>query len=167
MSGQIVDDINRIGLSATGARLFIDCASLDDEALYTCVAENEFSRVSTHTKLNIIKPAALNAAVAAAAAEAAAASAADETNDLLDNASPASSGSSSLVATASTSSSGSANAPNKSNDAKMSPLELIAARREQEVAEKALAAIPQCLSGRAQATGKLIAHTFLITISRR
>lgn len=153
MGGQLVDDTNRIGLSATGARLFIDCASLDDEAIYTCVAENEFSRVSTHTKLNIIKPAALQAVIAEAEAEAEA-----ETNDLLDNSSPASSSSStSKIATIREKTTGAKRASNNNNEDEASALDLIAARREQEAAEKALSAIPQCLSqrGQAQATGKL------------
>lgn len=28
-----------------------------DEAVYTCVAENVFNRISSHTKLNLLKPA--------------------------------------------------------------------------------------------------------------
>lgn len=51
-----VDDVNRIALSSTRSRLFIDCADDLDEAVYTCVAENAFSRISSHTKLNLIKP---------------------------------------------------------------------------------------------------------------
>lgn len=56
-----VDDVNRIALSTTRSRLFIDCADYIDEAVYTCVAENAFSRVSSHTKLNLIKPQPTNA----------------------------------------------------------------------------------------------------------
>lgn len=52
----VVDEVNRIALSSTRSRLFIDCASLRDEAVYTCVAENAFARISSHTKLNLIKP---------------------------------------------------------------------------------------------------------------
>ena len=52
-----VDDVNRIALSATRSRLFIDCADLTDEATYTCVAENAYTRISSHTKLNLIRPA--------------------------------------------------------------------------------------------------------------
>lgn len=52
-----VDEVNRIALSSTRSRLFIDCADYLDEAVYTCVAENAFSRISSHTKLNLIKPA--------------------------------------------------------------------------------------------------------------
>ena len=48
--------MNRIALSATRSRLFIDCADFTDEATYTCVAENAFSRISFPTKLNLIKP---------------------------------------------------------------------------------------------------------------
>lgn len=51
-----VDDINRIALSSTRSRLFIDCADSEAEATYTCVAENAFSRVSSSTKLKIIRP---------------------------------------------------------------------------------------------------------------
>jgi len=51
-----VDEANKIALSSTRSRLFIDCADYSDEAVYTCVAENTFSRVSSHTKLNLIKP---------------------------------------------------------------------------------------------------------------
>lgn len=43
-------------LSFTRSRLFIDCADDFDQAIYTCVAENIFSRISSHTKLNLIKP---------------------------------------------------------------------------------------------------------------
>lgn len=52
-----VDDVNRIALSATRSRLYIDCADVSDEATYTCVAENAYSRISSHTKLNLIRPA--------------------------------------------------------------------------------------------------------------
>lgn len=51
-----IDDVHRIALSATRSRLFIDCANFEDEATYTCVAENAFSRVSANTKLNLIRP---------------------------------------------------------------------------------------------------------------
>lgn len=51
-----VDEVNRIALSSTRSRLFIDCANLNDEAVYTCVAENAFRRISSHTKLTLIKP---------------------------------------------------------------------------------------------------------------
>jgi hypothetical protein len=51
-----VDDVSRIALSASRSRLYIDCADFDDEATYTCVAENAYSRVSSHTKLYLIKP---------------------------------------------------------------------------------------------------------------
>lgn len=50
-----MDDVNKIALSSTRSRLFIDCANFQDEAIYTCVAENAFSRVSSHTKLTLIK----------------------------------------------------------------------------------------------------------------
>ena len=53
------DDFNRgerIALSSTRSRLFIDCTDYEDEAVYTCVAENEYSRISSHTKLNLIRP---------------------------------------------------------------------------------------------------------------
>lgn len=59
-----VDDVNRIALSSTRSRLFIDCADYLDEAVYTCIAENAFSRISSHTKLNLIKPQAPVAASA-------------------------------------------------------------------------------------------------------
>lgn len=52
----MVDDVNRIALSSTQSRLFIDCAQYDDEAVYTCVAENPVSRIATSTKLNLVKP---------------------------------------------------------------------------------------------------------------
>lgn len=47
---------NRIGLSITKSRLFIDCANAADEATYTCVAENPYSRISSHTKFTLAKP---------------------------------------------------------------------------------------------------------------
>lgn len=56
-----VDDVNRIALSSTRSRLFIDCASDSDEAVYTCVAENVYSRISSHTQLNLIRPAQVQA----------------------------------------------------------------------------------------------------------
>lgn len=158
VNGQVVDDINRIGLSATRARLFIDCASFDDEAVYTCVAENEFSRVSSHTKLNLIKPPALQSATAAAAAVAAAAAAsqqqaADETNDLLDNTASHQQQSAKLISGA-----GSSGAGRGSSQTLAEELEMIAAGRQQQQQQQqeALAAIPQCLSqrGQAQATGE-------------
>lgn len=46
----------KISLSSTRSRLFIDCAGPLDEATYTCVAENPFSRVASHTKLNLVQP---------------------------------------------------------------------------------------------------------------
>lgn len=52
-----VDEVNRIGLSSTRSRLFIDCADYQDEAVYSCIAENAFTRISSHTKLNLIRPA--------------------------------------------------------------------------------------------------------------
>uniref|UniRef100_A0A6G1S981 Hemicentin-2 n=1 Tax=Aceria tosichella TaxID=561515 RepID=A0A6G1S981_9ACAR len=57
-SGQLlqVDDVSRIALSSSRSRLYIDCANLADEATYTCVAENAYSRISSQTKLNLIKP---------------------------------------------------------------------------------------------------------------
>lgn len=45
-----------IGLSATRSRLHIDCLNNQDEAVYTCVAENAYSRVSAHTNLMVIQP---------------------------------------------------------------------------------------------------------------
>lgn len=56
-----MDDVSRIALSATRSRLFIDCIDLQDEATYTCVAENAFSRVYSHSKLNLIKPTVVQA----------------------------------------------------------------------------------------------------------
>lgn len=72
VSGVEADGVSRIALSSTRSRLFIDCADEFDEAVYTCVAENPFARISTHTKLNLIKPqmaesAALEEATLAAA----------------------------------------------------------------------------------------------------
>lgn len=64
-SGAPVDDVNRIALSATRSRLYIDCADLSDEATYTCVAENAYSRISSHSKLNLIRPAVQSASVVA------------------------------------------------------------------------------------------------------
>lgn len=52
----LAEAASRVALSSTRSRLFIDCASFDDEAVYTCVAENPFSRVATQTKLSLIKP---------------------------------------------------------------------------------------------------------------
>lgn len=52
---QATNEVNRIALSATRSRLFIDCASFDDEATYTCVADNAFSRISASTRLNLIR----------------------------------------------------------------------------------------------------------------
>lgn len=49
------DDQLENALSFTRSRLFIDCADDFDQAIYTCVAENVFSRISSHTKLNLIK----------------------------------------------------------------------------------------------------------------
>lgn len=43
-------------MSSTRSRLFIDCADYEDEAVYTCVAENPYSRIASHTKLALIKP---------------------------------------------------------------------------------------------------------------
>ncbi|CAA3006346.1 zwei Ig domain zig-4-like [Olea europaea subsp. europaea] len=49
----VVDDVTRMALSTTKSRLFIDCAGIQDEATYTCVADNEYSQVTTHTKLSL------------------------------------------------------------------------------------------------------------------
>lgn len=51
-----IDNVNRIALSATRSRLFIDCADAQDEATYTCVAENALSRISASSKLNLVRP---------------------------------------------------------------------------------------------------------------
>lgn len=53
-----VDDVSRIALSSSRSRLYIDCADFVDEATYTCVAENAYSRIASQTKLNLIKPVA-------------------------------------------------------------------------------------------------------------
>lgn len=50
------EQLEKVALSFTRSRLFIDCADDLDQAVYTCVAENIFSRISSHTKLNLIKP---------------------------------------------------------------------------------------------------------------
>lgn len=50
-----LDEQKRIALSSTRSRLFIDCAQYHDEAIYTCVAENAFSRISSHTKLELLE----------------------------------------------------------------------------------------------------------------
>ncbi|XP_055354189.1 zwei Ig domain protein zig-4-like [Paramacrobiotus metropolitanus] len=40
-----------IGISSTRSRLFLDCLQPKDSAIYTCVAETPYSRISTDTKL--------------------------------------------------------------------------------------------------------------------
>lgn len=47
---------SKLELSATRSRLHIDCASNEDEATYTCVAENIYSRISSDHKFSIAKP---------------------------------------------------------------------------------------------------------------
>ena len=42
---------NSIGLSSTRSRLFLDCLTPQDSAVYTCVAETAYSRINTDTKL--------------------------------------------------------------------------------------------------------------------
>ncbi|GAU92049.1 hypothetical protein RvY_04194 [Ramazzottius varieornatus] len=44
---------NSIGLSSTRSRLFLDCLTPQDSAVYTCVAETPYSRISTDTKLTV------------------------------------------------------------------------------------------------------------------
>lgn len=44
-------DMQSIGLSSTRSRLFLDCLQPKDSAIYTCVAETPYSRISTDTKL--------------------------------------------------------------------------------------------------------------------
>ncbi|KAI1305835.1 RNA exonuclease 1 [Halotydeus destructor] len=44
-----------LGLSFTRSKLYLDCAQADDAAIYTCVAENAFSRMSAHSEVKISK----------------------------------------------------------------------------------------------------------------
>lgn len=50
-----INPIGILGLSFTRSKLFLDCVSPADEAVYTCVAENAFSRVSSESKVKIVK----------------------------------------------------------------------------------------------------------------
>ncbi|KAI1306069.1 Neural/ectodermal development factor IMP-L2 [Halotydeus destructor] len=43
-----------LGLSFTRSKLYLDCAQADDAAIYTCVAENAFSRMSAHSEVKVI-----------------------------------------------------------------------------------------------------------------
>lgn len=68
------EETNRLSLSSTRSRLYIDCADYQDEAVYTCEAENSFSRIASHTKFKLLPaPPAASAQPSAAAAMGAAA----------------------------------------------------------------------------------------------
>lgn len=126
-----VDDVNRIALSATRSRLFIDCADLTDEATYTCVAENSFSRISSHTKLNLIKPVIQQQLPG-------------NENDLI-NGSPLDEVAALELAAAAASAANGADQSFKQMDDNKSP------------SGAALSAVPQCLSQRvARSTGKFV-----------
>lgn len=177
----VVDEVNRIALSSTRSRLFIDCASLQDEAVYTCVAENAFARISSHTKLNLIKPVPLAQSGSGGAAD----------NDLLSGALEEVAALDGLVAAATSGQSGEqqqqaqpaqqqqqvqppqtdrnhANGQVNSKQlmsklksaAVAAAVQAAAAEANQQDKQKqlqevaALAAIPQCLSERATKTGK-------------
>ncbi|OQV25938.1 putative Neural/ectodermal development factor IMP-L2 [Hypsibius exemplaris] len=43
--------VQSIGMSVTRSRLFLDCLTPQDTAIYTCVAQTPYSRISTDTKL--------------------------------------------------------------------------------------------------------------------
>lgn len=47
-------DIGILGLSFTRSKLFLDCVSPADEAVYTCVATNTFSQVRSESKVSIV-----------------------------------------------------------------------------------------------------------------
>lgn len=55
-SSSDVDNNSEAGLdvSFTTSRLFLDCLSLEDEAEYTCVAENPYQRTSTTTRVSVL-----------------------------------------------------------------------------------------------------------------
>lgn len=45
-----------LGLSFTRSKLFLDCVSITaDEGIYTCVADNAFSRVFSESKVRVVK----------------------------------------------------------------------------------------------------------------
>ncbi|RWS25111.1 neural/ectodermal development factor IMP-L2-like protein, partial [Leptotrombidium deliense] len=51
-------DVNRfgvLGLSFTKSRLFLDCVQPQDVATYTCVAENQYTRIFSDTVLNVVQ----------------------------------------------------------------------------------------------------------------
>lgn len=43
-----------LGLSFTRSRLYLDCAQAHDAGVYTCVAENPFTRISADAKVKVI-----------------------------------------------------------------------------------------------------------------
>lgn len=50
-----INPVGILGLSFTRSKLYLDCVTPSDEATYTCVAENSFSRVSSESKVRVIK----------------------------------------------------------------------------------------------------------------
>ena len=50
-----INPVGILGLSFTRSKLYLDCVTPADEGIYTCVAENAFTRVVSESKVRIVK----------------------------------------------------------------------------------------------------------------